>query len=87
MREAGMRRLAMLLAAAMMLIAGPAAAGQQALWAQARWHAMDICTKQAQAAFPDFTAEAAAKRDAQMNQCLELNNLPPRQPELPAAPH
>jgi hypothetical protein len=82
-----MRRLAMLFATALMLIAGPAAATQQAIWAEARWKAMDTCTKQAQATFPDFTAAAAAKRDALLNQCLELNNLPPRQPELPASPH
>ena len=38
--------------------------------------------KQAQTAFPDFTVEANAKRDAKLKECLAGKNLPPR--ELPA---
>jgi hypothetical protein len=78
-----MGRLAIPLAAALILVAGTAAATQQAITAEAIWKVMDICAKQAQAAFPDFTADSNAKRDAKLNECLESNNLPPRQPEQP----
>ena len=39
---------------------------------------MDQCTKEAQQAFPDFTTEAQAKRDAKLKECLASKNLPPR---------
>lgn len=71
-------------AAAFMFVAGTAAATQPGVTAMARWKTMDACAKQAQAAFPDFTADAGAKRDAMLKQCLESNNLPPRRPEMPA---
>jgi hypothetical protein len=74
------------LAAALMFVAGTAAATQQGVAAMAKWKTMDICAKQAQAAFPDFTADAESKRDAMLKQCLESNNLPPRNPEMPASP-
>jgi hypothetical protein len=68
-----------------MLSAGTAAAATQlGITAMAYWKIMDNCAKQAQAAFPDFTADAAAKRDAKLKECLEASNLPPRQPEMPA---
>jgi hypothetical protein len=86
LRRQGMNGLAIPLAAALTLVAGTAAATQQAITAEARWKVMDVCAKQAQAAFPDFTADSNAKRDAALNQCLESNNLPPRQPEMPAQP-
>jgi hypothetical protein len=57
-----------------------AEASQQAVTAGVKWKAMDSCTRQAQAAFPDFTAEANAKRDARLKECLEGQNLPPREP-------
>ena len=60
----------------------PAAASQQGVIAMKNWQGMDLCAKQAQAAFPDFTAEANAKRDQKLKECLEGKNLPPR--ELPA---
>jgi hypothetical protein len=80
------QRPALLLAAAMMLVAGPAAATQQGLTAIANWKQMDNCARQAQAAFPDFTADSNAKRDARLKQCLESSNLPPLQPGMPAQP-
>ena len=52
-------------------------AGQQAM---RNWGAMDQCAKDAQAAFPDYSAEAYAKRDAKMKECLEKKSLPPRTP-------
>lgn len=51
--------------------------------ADARWKAMDKCAQQAQAAFPDFTPEAIAKRDAQLKSCLAGQNLPPRESASP----
>lgn len=51
--------------------------GQSAI---TNWKLMDTCAKQAQTAYPDFNAESNAKRDAQLNQCLRNNILPPRQP-------
>jgi hypothetical protein len=51
-----------------------------------RWKVMDNCAKAAQLAFPDFTAEANAKRDAKYKQCLAGANLPPGVPLSPPAP-
>ena len=34
--------------------------------------------QQAQIAFPDFTPEANAKREARLKDCLAAQNLPPR---------
>lgn len=73
------------LASACLLLAlgaAPAIASQQGVIAMKNWKSMDLCAKQAQAAFPDFTAEANAKRDEKMKDCLEGKNLPPR--ALPA---
>ena len=52
-------------------------AGQQAI---RNWGAMDQCAKDAQSAFPDYSADAYAKRDAKLKECLEGKNLPPRSP-------
>lgn len=57
-------------------------AGQTAI---KRWALMDQCEREAQAAFPDYSAEAVAKRDAKLNECLEIHDLPPRAPLAP--PH
>ncbi len=65
-------------AAVLLLCAASAAASQQGVVVLQNWRSMDLCAKQAQAAFPDFTAEANAKRDAKMKECLESRNLPPR---------
>ena len=65
-------------AAILLLCAAPAAASQQGVVVLQNWKSMDVCAKQAQAAFPDFTAEANAKRDEKMKECLEGRNLPPR---------
>ena len=42
----------------------------------ANWKVMDKCAKQAQIAFPDNNAEANAKRDAKLKECLSASNLP-----------
>jgi len=43
-----------------------------------RWVASDRCTAAARKTFPDFSAEANAKRDAWLKNCLASQNLPPR---------
>jgi hypothetical protein len=79
--------LGAILFALLNLFAGTAAAATQpGIAAVASWKAMDNCARQAQAAFPDFTAESNAKRDAKLKECLGAGNLPPRQPEMPAQP-
>lgn len=73
-----------LAALALLALLAPAArASQQGLIITKKWHTMDICARQAQAAYPDFTPEANAKRDAQLQQCLSGQNLPPREPVSP----
>lgn len=76
--------LAFGLALGLALGAAPALASQQGVVAIQNWKNMDRCAKEAQVAFPDFTAEANAKRDAKMKECLEGKNLPPR--ALPPQP-
>jgi len=68
-----------LAAGLLLLIPGIALASQQGVIAMKNWKSMDLCAKEAQTAFPDFTPEANAKRDARMKQCLEGKNLPPRE--------
>ena len=81
------KRVGLLLA--MILVLPPAAhatSGQGIVVIQ-RWKAMDSCAVQAQRAFPNFTAEANAKRDAKLKECLAGQNLPPRDaPRDAAAP-
>ena len=79
------RRLLPLLSAALLLAAGTAqATSQQAISVMNRWSSMDKCARAAQAAFPDFTPESNAKRDARMKECLNSGNLPPREPLSPS---
>jgi hypothetical protein len=68
---------------ALLLIPAAASASQQGVVVVQRWKMADKCTQAAQAAFPDFTPEANAKREAKLKECLNGQNLPPR--ELP--PH
>ena len=49
-----------------------------------KWKSMDKCAVEAQRAFPDFTAEANAKRDAKLKECLAGQNLPPREAVPPS---
>ena len=79
--------LVVALVIALGLAAGTAGATSQGVGAIAHWKTMDSCAKQAQAAFPDFTPEANAKRDAKLKECLNANNLPPREPLAPPPPH
>jgi hypothetical protein len=51
------------------------------------WTQNDNCGKESFQKFPDFTAPAAAQRDAYMRECLRRHRLPPRadlaQPQRP----
>jgi hypothetical protein len=60
------------------------ALSSQATTAIGRWKSMDKCATQAQQAFPDFTVESNAKRDAKLKECLAGQNLPPRETPPPA---
>jgi hypothetical protein len=75
------------LAAALMLFTGTVeAASQPGQTAIYNWKAADKCARQAQDAYPDYTAESNAKRDAKLKECLQGSNLAPRQPMSPASP-
>jgi hypothetical protein len=70
---------------ALALSIGAAQATQQGTGAILKWKTMDKCARQAQMAFPDFSPDSNAKRDAALKNCLNANNLPPREPLAP--PH
>lgn len=76
---------ACLWAAALALLVGSAHATGQGTTAAQKWKIMDACARQAQTAFPDFSPGSTAKRDAALKNCLNANNLPPREPAAP--PH
>jgi membrane protease subunit (stomatin/prohibitin family) len=75
-----MKRFAFALAATFVLSAVGAQATQQGQTALRGWKQMDNCTRQAQAAYPEFSADSNAKRDAKLKECLNAYGLPPRQP-------
>jgi hypothetical protein len=58
------------------VIAFPAAADPSWKQSSAVWSQMDKCAQQARKAFPDYTAEANAKREASRQKCLRNGNLP-----------
>jgi hypothetical protein len=72
--------LAFSLFAALVLSAGASQATQSGQAALQSWKVMDVCAKQAQAAYPEYSTESNAKRDAKLKECLNANHLPPRQP-------
>ena len=80
-----MNRLGFLIAA-LLLFAGTGEASQQGQVVLNNWKAADKCAKQARAAYPDYSAEANAKRDAKLKECLNAGNLTPRQPLAPPPP-
>ena len=75
-----MNRLGFLLPAVLLLFTETAEASSQGQAVLSSWKTADRCAKQAQAAYPDYSAEAIAKRDAKLKECLNANNLAPRQP-------
>jgi len=72
--------LAFSLFAALVLSAVGAQATQSGQAALQHWKVMDVCAKQAQTAYPEYSTESNAKRDAKLKECLNANHLPPRQP-------
>jgi hypothetical protein len=74
----------LVLACFLVALSPAAMASQQGIAADANWKQMDRCAKVAQTAFPDFTADSNAKRDAKLKECLEGSNLPTREPLSPA---
>jgi hypothetical protein len=81
-----MTQFTLLLAAAFFLSAIGAQATQQGQAALRGWKQMDNCARQAQAAYPEFTADSNAKRDAKLKECLNSWGLPPRQPQAQPGP-
>jgi hypothetical protein len=75
-----MYQFGLLLAIALLLFTGTAEASQQGITVLNNWKAADKCAKQAQAAYPDYSAESNAKRDAKLKECLRGGQLAPRQP-------
>ena len=75
-----MTRIA-LLTIGILLTAIAAEASQPGTVVIKNWKTADLCAKKAQQAYPDFTAEANAKRDTMLKLCLEGSNLPPRAPQ------
>ncbi len=83
-------RLALLPAAALLLLTPPAGADQNWKTSSMVWRQMDNCTRAAQKAYPDYTPESNAKREAARQACLRNGNLPgeasaPPSPQQPAA--
>ena len=69
------------LATVLLFLIGTAeAATQQGQLVNTNWRTADKCAKQAQAAYPDHSAESNAKRDAKLKECLAIYNLAPREP-------
>jgi hypothetical protein len=62
------------------LTATAEAATQQGQLVNTNWRTADKCAKQAQAAYPDYSVESNAKRDAKLKECLNIYNLAPREP-------
>jgi hypothetical protein len=70
--------LAVFVAAALLPGAGNAVT-QQGVIVVRKWVAEDKCAQKAQQAFPDYTAEALAKRDQALKRCIDSQNLPARE--------
>jgi hypothetical protein len=74
---------ALLLGAAAMAVALPAAATTNQRTAQKAWTDSDKCAKEAFEKYPDYTPEETAKRDAFTRRCLNGRNLPGRSSAAP----
>jgi len=75
-----MNRFGLLLVLVFLLAPISARATQQGQTALRSWKVMDACARQAQTAYPEFSADSNAKRDAKLKECLNANGLPPREP-------
>jgi hypothetical protein len=76
--------LVLLLTVALLGLPGAAVADQQWKTNNAIWRLRDICTTQAQKAYPDYTPESNAKREKALNACLRQSNLPVEGSSAPA---
>jgi len=78
-----MIRIVLLMSSLLILLFVPplAWASQEGAKVVKNWRAMDVCAKKAQEAFPDRTADANAKREAQLKACLANGNYAPRAPQ------
>ncbi len=76
--------LALLLGLAALWLPTPAGADQNWKTSSAVWRAIDKCIDAAQKAFPDYTPESNAKREARQKY-LQAGNLP-GEPSPPPAP-
>ena len=81
-----MKPLGLALGALLLLLIGTADASQQGNAVVNSWKAADKCAKQAQTAYPDYSAESNAERDAKLKDCLNASNLPPRAPVAQPGP-
>jgi hypothetical protein len=73
---ASLLRLVLLGAAVALALPRPASADANWKNSQAVWSQMDKCTRAAQKAYPDYTRESNAKREATRQLCLRASNLP-----------
>lgn len=76
-RMRGMRRLT-LAAGILALAPASAMASAQGIVVMKKWQLSDKCAKTAFAEFPDYNPQSNAKREARLRQCLDSQNLPPR---------
>jgi hypothetical protein len=68
--------LALWLGVAALWLPTAASADQNWKTSSAVWRAMDKCNDAAQKAYPDYTPESNAKREAARQKCLRGSNLP-----------
>ena len=77
--------LALWLILAALWLPTPASADQDWKTNSAIWRAMDKCTDAALKAYPDYTPESNAKREAARQKCLRGGNLPGDASSAPAS--
>jgi hypothetical protein len=68
-----------LAACGLALVPAAAMASQQGLQVMKKWQQADKCAAQAHTAFPDYNPQSNAKRDAALEECLDRQDLPPRE--------
>jgi hypothetical protein len=76
--------LATLLTVVLVWLPGAAIADQNWKTNSAIWRQRDLCTMQAQKAYPDYTPESNAKRKKALDACLRQSNLPVEGSSAPA---
>ena len=79
-------RTMLALAVIVLLAPGAGLASDQGIQVMHTWKSADKCAVKAHDAFPDYTPDANAKRDAALKACLAGSLIAPRDPLSPAAP-